>query len=299
MRWIWQYGKGDRASCADQPDPRPEHCPDEDAEYANLTLDLSQWDGVSLWARRGPDSQPGIRVLVGDKHVDDDTSYVSYRRHTEDELLEPEAEEELEWNYPKRRYCERHRECDCRNHKPCTWFTDPLFSDHDEFVEPPPGGFPEGDDSGHYCWDPEVDPPPGTLDECGRPIEYDRCGRTQCEQHHPPWPEHVTDAQFTGRPCSTYAFENGIEGKYCYRPGVDPDPVHNEDLCGDYWFAPVRLTKDWTLHLVPFTDMHQQGWAMESWHLDLSAISVVRLTFDRGWIDYWIDDVSFYRRVDR
>ena len=239
--------------------------------------------------------------MVGDKHVDDDLSYRSYRKYNDEEI--ELSEENL--NYPEQRYCERHRECDCRNHKPCTWFTDSLHPDHTSHDAKPPaeeyptGEWPESDISGHYCFDPEVDPAPGKRDECGRPVEYDRCGRTECEQHHPPWPEHGPDPQFTGRSCSTYAFENGIEGKYCYNPGEDPDPVHNDDLCGDYWFAPVRLTRDWTLHLVPFTDMHQQTWAMESWYLDLSAISVVRLTFDRGWIDYWIDDVSFYRWVDR
>ena len=48
MRWIWENGKGDRRGCQSASDSRPEYCPDEDAEYANLTLDMSQWDGLSL-----------------------------------------------------------------------------------------------------------------------------------------------------------------------------------------------------------------------------------------------------------
>ena len=59
----------------------------------------------------------------------------------------------------------------------------------------------------------------------------------------------------------------------------------------------VRKAKATEAVTVPFTDMHQQGWAMESHFLDLTGASVMRFTFDRGWIDYWIDDVSFYRRV--
>jgi len=35
------------------------------------------WDGVSFWARRGPASQPLLRVLVGDKFTDDDLSYLA------------------------------------------------------------------------------------------------------------------------------------------------------------------------------------------------------------------------------
>ena len=56
--------------------------------------------GLSFWARRGPDSQAGFRVLVGDKYTDDDISYLMYR------------------NDPTMpRYCERVRECGCLNHR--------------------------------------------------------------------------------------------------------------------------------------------------------------------------------------
>jgi hypothetical protein len=59
--------------------------------------------------------------------------------------------------------------------------------------------------------------------------------------------------------------------------------------------AGIRLTTDWRLYLVPFTDMHQQGWAKASDRMDLTSASVIRLTWDRGWIDYWIADVQLYR----
>jgi hypothetical protein len=39
--------------------------------------------------------------------------------------------------------------------------------------------------------------------------------------------------------------------------------------------------------------MYQQGWAKAA-YFDLQ-ISVVRLTWDTGNIDYWIDDLRFYR----
>jgi len=42
--------------------------------------------------------------------------------------------------------------------------------------------------------------------------------------------------------------------------------------------------------------MLQPGWAKRSAKLDLTAISVVRFTWDGGWIDFWIDEVRFYRR---
>ena len=42
-------------------------------------MDVSEWEGISFWARRGPDSQAGFRVLVGDKNTDDDIAYLMYR----------------------------------------------------------------------------------------------------------------------------------------------------------------------------------------------------------------------------
>ena len=64
--------------------------------------DVSAWEGISFWARRGPDSQAGFRVLVGDKYTDDDIAYLMYR-------IDPRMP----------RYCERVRECGCLNHRPC------------------------------------------------------------------------------------------------------------------------------------------------------------------------------------
>jgi hypothetical protein len=46
---------------------------------------------------------------------------------------------------------------------------------------------------------------------------------------------------------------------------------------------------------VPFNTMAQQGWAQRSGFLDLTAVSVIRFTWDGGWIDFWIDDVRFYK----
>ena len=65
--------------------------------------DVSAWEGISFWARRGPDSQAGFRVLVGDKYTDDDIAYLTYR-------IDPMLP----------RYCERVRECGCLNHRTCT-----------------------------------------------------------------------------------------------------------------------------------------------------------------------------------
>jgi hypothetical protein len=41
--------------------------------------------------------------------------------------------------------------------------------------------------------------------------------------------------------------------------------------------------------------MLQQGWAKRWQFFDTSSVSTVRLTWDAGWIDYWIDNLRFYR----
>ena len=257
LRWIYERDclGAERAS----------HCPAEGVEYADQILDLSEYEGVSFWARRGPDSQGSIRVVVGDKHVDGDMSFLSHLA---------ESVPDLGPTYPTPRYCERVKECGCRDGKPCTmspW------------------------DGLDYCWDPETDPEPGTRDECGYPVEYDLCGWSMCYEPYPPWPG-FPDPQFDERPCTPFAAADSETGSFCFDPEFDPDPVGLGDRCGDFWSASVELGSDWEFHTVAFADLEQEGWAASAVPLDTSAITVIRLTWDPGWLDYWIDDVTFYRR---
>ena len=71
-------------------------------DYRTVLKDVSDYEGISFWARRGPDSQVGFRVLVGDKYTDDDIAYLNYKQRP----LMP-------------RFCERVRECACLNHRAC------------------------------------------------------------------------------------------------------------------------------------------------------------------------------------
>ena len=57
----------------------------------------------------------------------------------------------------------------------------------------------------------------------------------------------------------------------------------------------MNLSNEWQFYTVPFSAMAQQGWAKRSAGLDLKSVSVVRFTWDGGWIDFWIDDVRFYK----
>jgi hypothetical protein len=256
--------------------PKPEsarssYCqPDSAGTSAyKIALNLSDWDGVAVWARRGPDSQPLLRVLVGNKYVDEDISFLMYR----DEPY-------------RTRYCERVLECACTNGKPCLqWDT-----------------VPSGMQSGLYCGDPATDPQPKAISSLGV-TATNSCGRTRCNDDYPAF--GVQDAAFVHRPCTPYAFRSGGQSSYCWDPDPnhpyppsglpDSPPAESDQQCGDYWTFPLELTTEWQLFLVPFTTMYQQGWAKRWPFFDISSVSVVRLTWDAGWVDYWIDNFRFYR----
>lgn len=92
---AWGGGFGGRvdwiynAFCANQPDA-PDFCPDDaedfpviwdvnnGSERAATWLDLTEWKGISFWARRGPDSQGGIRLAVADTNTDEDINFARY-----------------------------------------------------------------------------------------------------------------------------------------------------------------------------------------------------------------------------
>ena len=224
-------------------------------------LNLSDWDGVAVWARRAPDSQPLLRVLVGNKYTDDDISYLMYLQ---------------DQNEP--RYCERSRECACVNGKDCQKWDDPG------------GGLP----AGYYCGNPAADPLPGTISGAGVQAA-NSCNITQCNQVYPAFPGNGPDPQFKDRPCTPHAFRGGGQSSYCFDPASDPPPAESDQGCGDHWTFPLHLTTEWQLFLVPFTTMSQQGWAKRWSFFDTSSVSVVRLTWDAGWVDYWIDNLRFYR----
>lgn len=285
-------------------------CPPETADYAVrvAALDVSEYDGVSFWARRGPNGQPGIRVNVGDKGTDDDISYLTTRYNA----THPDEE-------PQPLYCQRLRECACRNHKACKFRKKP------EALSIDPSFAEYKYDEAWYCGTEKQD---GDLSSYSTDLSGAGsvvvCGQTACDRHYPAYQNdypdggitdkdkepvidsprdekhdiYGSDVQFSQRPCTPYAFPNGVVSSYCYDPKKDPPPIANVDQCGDHWMTTVNLTTDWQFFKVPFKILRQQGWAKKSPQLDLHSVSVVRFTWDIGWIDYWFDDVAFYKNTD-
>lgn len=256
--------------------------PPQDAALLGMAIDLSEWEGISFWARRGPNSQAGIRLLLGDKYTDDDISFLQYVR----DPMGP-------------RYCDRAFECRCKDQsKPCTALT---AAEVDEYntamnagssgvdVNPPVAG--DG-----VCWDRENDPPILEF----RRLQY--CGPTACNKATDSGKSLNVkyDPLTAGTQCMEFTQRGSITTDFCYDPKskipAQQQPVEASQACGDHWMKSVRLGLDWQFYTIPFTELLQQGWAKRSYKLDLTALTLARITWDRGHIDFYIDDVRVYRK---
>jgi hypothetical protein len=256
-------------------------------------LDVSQWEGISFWARRGPAGQPLMRVLVGDKFTDDDISYLMYVGNP---------------NEP--RLCERKGECTCMfQDTTCDWYsaTDPTYGPLIASVSPPatPDPFlpPALQNGAYFCGAPGSHPGPASSGITTANL----CGRSLCDYAYPAYPNNGPDPAWAGRACTPFTYRNGTQADVCYNPTAtvnpstcapvpaDPLPAESDEQCGDHFTFPVELSENWQFYTIPFAQMSQQGWAKQAPYFDLTTASVVRFTWDTGFVDYYIDDVRFYR----
>ncbi len=233
-------------------------------------MNLSAWEGVSFWGRRGPDSQGGLRVLVGDRFTDDDVSFLMF-------AADPSQP----------RYCERVAECASMDHMACV--EAPLETIPQEcrnFL------FNESDHAPFTYSGPPHAKVGGVVGDAS--VRCNSCDRNRCNEEWPAYPGH-RDPAFDDRPCLPYTFKNGVSSSFCFDPGLGERPAEPDQQCGDHWTRPVALSHEWQFYAVPFNSMIQQGWAKHSAKMDLNNITLVRFTWDGGWADFYLDDVRFYR----
>jgi hypothetical protein len=262
------------------------------------SADLSAWDGIAFWARRGPYGEPGFRPGFLDR-----TSAGDLNKHLP----------------PEKAACRSvYTVCSCLNNKPCTpW--DPAINPGPDLTQVPQtgcrAGFPAEapDVAGTYCWDPKVDKWPSADPTL-------RCGQTACN-YRPDTPiptmifnptsdeAALLDSQDIGQglgvgtiPCSPepYVFHDSTlaSAKFCYRPGIDADPPEKADRCENPWLGPTDVDMNWKRYMIPFADLRQDNTAPRklSPGIDLTAVEVLGLVFPAGNLDIWIDDVGFYRK---
>ena len=263
----------------------PSYCPPIGTGAAGqainfAALDVTEWDGISFWARRGPNSQPLLRVLVGDKYTDDDISYLMY-------LGDPSEP----------RFCERERECDCNYlSASCSFYS------ADPAIDPTYATIVTNDvnGGGYYCGLPgsvagATSAQTGVVVSTNGSSASNKCNVTSCDAVYPAYPNNGPDPAFVNKACSPFTNRNGSEVDLCYNPATDPRPAESDEQCGDHFSFPVNLSTEWQLYNIPFAEMSQQGWAKQAPTFDLTSVSVVRFTWDLGYIDYYIDNVRFYK----
>ncbi len=230
-------------------------------------LDLSAYEGVSFWARRGPESMGSLLVTINDKYTSDDM------------------------NRQNETYCRRIYACrsQCQNYEPCSLV---------------PGAMTNTGNPLYRCYDPRKGAlPPQSSDSSGAASDlldaaYPRCdppelrgkpGGSACT-----FRDTYPDADFEGKACRPYTFTNGESSEYCYDE-TDPPPPSREERCGDGFTSMLQLTGDWKFYTVPFSEMRQGGYGKRAPEFDLTSSYSLTLGWGSGNVDFYIDNVSFYR----
>lgn len=287
-------------------DPNKKPFPPEELALIGTTIDVSQWEGVSFWARRGPNGQPGMRILLGDKATDDDISFAQY-------LIDPSTP----------RHCERSFECNCMSSsRPCTKLTaeealainKAVNSIHDS-VTTDCLGRPTKEEQ-DKCWNNNnayhLNPPaegdsmcfnrndPNAVTQAAILLDYCDESVTRKQTDSAKSLNVQVDPLIYDAKCQPYSFRGSITNDFAYNPDspipAQQRPPEQSEVCGDHWMRSVTLELDWQFYTIPFTEFLQQGWAKRSYKLDLTALSLVRFSWDRGYLDLYVDDIRFYRK---
>jgi hypothetical protein len=224
-------------------------------------LDVSAYEGVSFWARRGPEGQDRMIVTMTDNFTSDHLARQNQK------------------------FCRRLRACytRCLNGATCTLLPDPTTADQD---------------SGNVgaltyrCFNPEAGTFPATPDALLE-LLFPRCGQSACTSR-----ASYVDPDFDGKDCQPYTFPAAdVSREYCFNP-EDLPPPDRDGQCLDGWATTVELTTDWQFYTVRFSDMQQGGFGKKAPYFNLHAVDTIAFGFIVGWADLFLDNVAFYRRTN-
>jgi hypothetical protein len=142
-------------------------------------------------------------------------------------------------------------------------------------------------DSAYRCVPDDVDLTQISADVSLLEELYPRCGEDTCRS-----PSYYPDTDFDDAQCKPYEFSGMESNYYCYGDEPPPQP---KDRCGDAFTAAVLLSTDWKLYKLPFSEFRQVGFGKIAPAFDLHTVSLIGFLFTVGYIDVYIDNVSFYR----
>jgi hypothetical protein len=140
------------------------------------------------------------------------------------------------------------------------------------------------------CVAEDVDPYPGTsMDDGLEDLLFPQCGANACTASL-----NYLDPDFATATCQPFTFPSNHEsGEFCVNP--DEEPAAPEERCGDGPGKTVLLTTDWQFYTIPFSELRQLNFAKSEPYLDLKSIAMLSFIFTVGWVDVYLDNVTFYR----
>jgi hypothetical protein len=231
------------------------------AEFPDPTAgayDLSGWQGLAIWVRRGPDGQSTMRLGITERNSGEDLNSSAITAT----------------GVAEGKYCRRWRICGCSAGTPCS----PVQI---------------GQVTQFRCFDPALGPPPDGNDRFVD-VKWPVCGTTRCQQ--PNTSTAMSDPLFADRSCSAGLEADGHSDMFCYDPGKDPAPPAKRERCGNPYSRPITVSTDWQLIKVPFSELRQADEAKVSDEMDLHSVKQFVVTYSGGWTDFWVANIGFYRK---
>jgi hypothetical protein len=235
--------------------------------------DVSSYEGIAIWVRRGPDGQSSMRVGLTERHSAEDLNSSAVRN----------IMGEVPANIVEGKYCKRWRLCGCSGGTPCS---------------PMPGRM---DDKGRpelRCFDPAVHTPDDKdLADPAFQVNYPHCGVSRCyidKNSSTIGPD--PDPLFVDDECREYVTPDGRSDQYCYTPGTDPTPPSKRERCGNPFSRAITVSTDWQLIKVPFNELRQADESDVAEDMDLTSVKQVAFSYTAGNIDYWVANIGFYRK---
>jgi hypothetical protein len=262
------------------------------AEYpgkATGAYDLSGWDGIAIWIRRGPLGMSTLRVGITERNSAEDLNSGAIVGLYPDILPGEPGNEAGTESLPgapgvaENKNCRRWRLCGCSAGTPCS----PFYADNGNFV-------------GNYCFDPAK----GNPDAADLIIaKVQACGETRCEQPNTstmlpdPLYSKLGDDGTRVSKCTAAMTDDGKTDMFCWDPAIDPPPPAKRQRCNNPFSRPLTITTDWQLIKVPFTELRQADEANLSDDMDLKSVKQIVVTHGAGWTDFWIANLGFYKKL--
>jgi hypothetical protein len=282
-----------------------------------LGVDVSDFEGVSFWARRGPSGQAHLRVGLVDDSVSAELALFQERRASKDDIPPDQAGSRCTRVVDCCRHC--YEGFEYEEYVPessplgnTNAYTRPQTANRC-WVEGEPrpefrtkddglivmwdframcGPVPTTETLSDPCWSQSAQATSEIWDTWNR--DYERCcPRTMQEEEEDPI-ELNGDPRYGGTECIPYVFNfDYSSGTYCHNEG-DVLPERNQNRCDEVFEAAVVVSTEWKLFMIPWSELRR--FTPDKPPIDPTGIWQVGFYFGSGYLDTYVDDVGFYKR---